>query len=202
MSETEQPSAALSPGTIEKIVRAANAQARLSTTTVEAVRGWLSDALAGAGRRAGATALTRADVDGLEKAYTKFRNMIAALQASDDPPPQLPVSDGGWTAWDQWLIGHRNFGFRQGRPDSSDWRLIAALLALYETVSGKPASAAQPDGPTMRFLEFAGQALAEAGNHFRPPNAEALRKQLPELRQSYLPMERRALAEIRAKAAG
>lgn len=141
-------------------------------------------------------------MDRLEATYTEFRKAIADLQGSDDPPPVIPVSESGWTEWDHWLIGHRHFGFRRGRPDGTDWRLMAALLALYETVSGHKASAAQADGPTMRFLESALRALADAGNQFAPPNAEALRKQMPELRASYLAMEKRALAEIISKAAG
>lgn len=143
----------------------------------------------------------------LESAYVRLREVIEELQDRDDPPPQFPMSESGWTAWDHWLVGNKHFGFPQGRRESSDWRLIAALLALYETVSGNDASAAQCDGPTMRYLKaalalLAGELPADIGKHFSSPNVEAVRKQLPGLRETAFPFEKRSLAEIISHSAG
>ena len=182
MPETEPP-ASLPHETIERIIAAAKPDANLPAETVEALRGWLFDALAGAVRRAAAIPLTRTDVAKLERAYLRFAYIIDTLQDRDDPPPRLPVRESGETEWESWIAGVSVFGFRQVRIGSTDWRLIAQLLAFYETVSGKPASAAQPDGPTLCFLEtvmeeLASQAPASAASHFAVPEQEALKKQL------------------------
>ena len=167
----------------------------------------LGDVLARAVCRARAKPLTRDDVDRLASAHDRFLSVIAELQDRDDPPDPMPRSESGATRWSNWIAANQIFGFKRGRRESSDWRLIGALLALYETVSGVDASAAQADGPTMRYLATALAALADyapadARNHFHPPNVEALRKQLPELRECYLGTEKRALAGINLKAAG
>jgi hypothetical protein len=203
MSETEQPSAALPLATIEAIIRAANARTALSPETMEGLRGWLAQSVTLAIRRARATPLGKDDLDRLEAAYGKFRQAIADLQDRDDPPPQMPSSGGGWTAWDQWLIGHRHFNTRRprGQPEVRDWRFIAALLALYEMVSGQPASAANEGNETTRFLDDALSQLEQycppdIRERFAWPNRETLKDQMPGLRESVMQDERQILAKI------
>lgn len=187
MSEPEQP-ASLPRSVIEAICAAANARAPMPDGSIEKLHQLLADAFAKAVRRAFATPLTMADVERVEAAYRRFWTVLEELQDRDAPPPRVPVSDGS-TDWEHWLTGHQYFGFKRGRRAKSDWRLIAALLAIYEAISGKRASAAQASGPTTAFLktalhELAEQAPEEVRSHFTPPKAEALKHQLPRLRRS------------------
>jgi hypothetical protein len=146
------------------------------------------------------------DVERLDSAYREFAKAIEELQDRSDPPPRMPVSDGA-TDWQHWLHVYQVFGFELGRRESRDWKLIGALIALYESVGGKRASAAQPDGPTMRFLraalsELADYAAPELRSHFAPPKAEALRKQLPQIRGVGVTAASKSLAKIVTANAG
>lgn len=206
MPENELPTDGPSPATLEAIVAAVDARVRLSPETMEGLRLWLCDQMAHAIQRARAKPLGRGDLDRLETAYWRFREVIAELQASDDPPPELPVADGEWTAWDQWLTGHRYFDTHgpRGRPEVREWRLIGALLAFYEIISGQRATAANERNETMSFLDV---ALTELANYvpsdlkqkFQWPDNEALKKQMPKLRGSVMPHERRYLKSIIAE---
>ena len=54
----------------------------------------------------------------------------------------------------------------------------------------------------MRFLETALRALADNApdavrSNFAPPNAEALKQQLPRLREFYIPMATEELAKLK-----
>lgn len=200
MENCEPPAIDLSRSTIEAIATAANPLTALSDQTIEALRGWLAQSMTLAIRRARARPLSKSDVDRLEAAYLRFRTVLDDLQDRDDPPPLIPVADGS-TDWEHWLIGHEHFGFKRGRKASSDWRLVCVLLALYEALSGKRASAAQPNGPTMRFLETALQTLAdhapaETRSNFGPPKADALKQQLPHLRDFAMRQAARQLAKF------
>lgn len=201
MSETQQPSAALPLATIEAIIAAANARTALSPETMETLRGWLSDALAGAVRRAGAKPLTKDDVDCLETAYRTFKIAIGKLQDRNQPPPSIPVDEAGHTAWDRWLFGRRDFPAKRGRDDGRDWWLIAQLLAFYETVSGQSATAASDSSAAVSFVSMALTELAEyVPEEHRPrfdwPNAETLKKQMPFMRARAMPVAARRLAII------
>ena len=199
MSENEQLDA-ISLGTINTIILAANPPMLLSPETTDVLRRWLAREMACAFRRAHTSRLTSADIDKFEMAYRRFCLVIEELQDRDDPPPRVPVSDGS-TDWEHWMSGHQHFGFKRGRRQTSDWRTIGKLLALYETLSGKKASAAQRDGPTMRFLRIAlpviaHHAPADAPNNFTVPTADALKQQLPRLRKFALPTNIRRIANI------
>ena len=200
MQNCDPPAVDLDPATLVAIVAAANPRTALSDQTIEALRGWLAQSMTLAIRRARATPLGKGDVDRLEAAYLRFRNVIDDLQDRDDPPPLIPVADGS-TDWEHWLIGHQHFGFKRGRKASSDWRLVGALLALYEALSGKRASAAQANGPTMRFLEtalhtLADHAPAETHSNLGPPTADALKQQLPHLRDFAMRQAARQLSKF------
>lgn len=199
MPDAEPPNP-LPLASVEAILVAAGRSPSLAPAAIERIRRWLESELARAIRRARAAPLTKGDVDRLERRYLRFRSMIEKLQDRDDPPPQMSRSESGVTDWEHWLSGQL-FGFKRGRRESSDWRLIAALIALYEIISERDASASQPDGPTMRFLiaalrELADYAPPELRSRFAPPNAEALKQQLPRLRESDVSIAAKRLAEM------
>lgn len=188
MSQTKTPAVRLPANSVKAILSAAGATGALTPKMVEGTRQYLSDAFARASRRAMAVPLTSGDVDNLKRAYTSFRDTIECLQDRDVPPPPIPRTESGETAWDQWLEDCDLYGSRVGRPKGCDWQLITSLLALYETVSGRRASGAQESGPTMRYLEAAVRILAEHAptdrqKAFIAPSQGALRQQLPTLRE-------------------
>jgi hypothetical protein len=193
----------ISGATLAAIAAAAKPDKPLSDETLEALRGWLADALAGAVRWAGATPLTKDDVDALETAYRAFKIAIGKLKDRNQPPPSIPVDENGHTAWDRWIFGRRDFPAKRGRDDGRDWWLIAQLLALYETVSGKRASSASDSSPAIRFLDSALSSLADLvpekhWPRFAPPNAETLKKQMPFMRAKSIPVAARRLATVMA----
>lgn len=206
MGNRPPPATDLSTNTLKAIVAAANRNAVLPDEAVEALRGWLAQNVMLACGRAYATPLGRQDVERVGKAYDAFREALADLQGSDDPPPQLPSSNGGWTAWDQWLTGHRHFDTRKprGQPEVRDWRLIGELVALYEIISGQQASAANEGNETTTFLDRA-LSLLEAhlphdrGDRFAWPRQETLKDQLPKLRAA-IRSEKRFLGKLLAAA--
>lgn len=183
------------------IAAAAKPLQPLSDETIAALRGWLSDALAGAVRRAGGKALTKEDVDEVERAYRTFKIAIKKLQGHNQPPPSIPVDEEGRTAWDRWLFGRRDFPAKRGRDYGRDWWLIAQLLAFYETISGQPATAASDSSPAVSFISTAlGELAAYVPEKHRPrfdwPNAETMKKQMPFMRARAMPVAARRLAII------
>lgn len=194
-----KPPAALPPATVEAILTAASPSTRLSPTQEEAVSGWLSEEWNRAIRRARTEPLSRDDVNRFDRAYASFRAVIEDLQNRTLAPPRIPAPNGT-TAWDDWREIYEQFGFIGGRGQSADWLLIGALLALYETVSGRAASASQPSGPTMRFLdsamrEMANHAPPELRSYFACPKVDALKKQLPGLNRLALWHAKRQLGK-------
>lgn len=201
MQNCDPPAIDLDAATLVAIVAAAKPRMALSDETQEALRGWLSDALAGAVRRAGAKPLTKNDVDCLETAYRTFKIAIGKLQDRNQPPPSIPVDEAGHTAWDRWIFGRRDFPAKRGRDDGRDWWLIAQLLAFYETVSGQAATAASDSSAAVSFVSMALTELAEyvPEEHrlrFDWPNAETLKKQMPFMRARAMPVAARRLAII------
>jgi hypothetical protein len=164
---------------------------------IEATRLWLEKTLARAIKRASAKPIVMKDVERLEIAFRRFQAVIESLQDRDNPPPRVPISHGT-TDWDHWLVEYHHFPFKRGRRPGTDWKPIGALLALYEVTSGRRASAAQPNGPTMRFLdaslgELAGRAPADLQSHLDPPSADALKQQLARRRRLDISRETKKL---------
>lgn len=200
MSENEQLAAGLPAETLETILAAANCRTPFAPNVMAGLDRWLSEEWSRAIRRARTKPLTRADVELLDKAYREFLAVIDKLQDRTLPPPRIPMSNGT-TEWDDWRAIYEAFGFIRGRRESCDWILIGALLALYETVTDKPASAAQTNGPTMRFLVsalavLATQAPRDVRSNFAAPTANTLRHQLPSLRRLSLWHANRKLAKL------
>jgi hypothetical protein len=200
MSENEQRAFALSRKTLETIIGAANCCKILTAEKIAGISDWLEDEFERAVSRARKKPLAKTDVDRLSKTYRKFCDVIESLQDRTLPPPRVPVSNGS-TAWEEWEEIYEQFGCIAGRRESSDWLLIGALLALYETLSGKPASASQANGPTMRFLvsalnELALYAQPDIRSNFEPPKANALKHQLPGLNRLALRQAKRQLVKI------
>lgn len=199
MPESKQPPASLPPGTIEAILVAANCSKPLSPDDVAALEEWLAAEWAQALRRVRRKPLTKADVDAFDKAHRAFADLIESLQDRVLAPPTIPpASEADWAGWKE-LYGQ--FGYSRGRRESRDWILIGALLALYETVSGASASAAQKDGPTLRYLRAALSHLApyapdDLRNYFLSPEHDALRRQLPGLDRLALRQAKRKLGRI------
>lgn len=198
MPEFEKP-VSLPLATIEAIVTAANANAALSPESMERLRGWLSDQMTSAIRRARTRRLTKDDVKDLEDAYRVFRATINGLQDRTLPPPCIPEE---WVAaLDEWREIYQQFGRDRGAPPTRDWLLIGALVALYEAVSGEDAVVSADRNPTMQFLDA---ALSELVEHAPPelrnkldwPNGEALKKQMPGLRRAAIHVAGRRLAKI------
>lgn len=199
MSKNEQLTFDISKTILDAIVREANCPKSLPPNTIEIIRNWLTEELKESIRRARRKPLTRSDVERFKKVYRKFSDVIEDLQDRTLSPPRIPFSNG-LTAWDEWIEKYEHFGFIGGRRDSSDWLLIGALLAFYETLSHKTASAAQVNGPTRRFLFKAFEELAayvpeDLRSNFVPPNAEALKRQLPRLNLLALRQAKRSLAK-------
>ena len=152
-----------------------------SPEAVERLRGWLGRAADRAMTRSRRPVI-KSDVDRLEKAYRKLCSEIDQLQDRISPPPNIrgqPNSE----ALEEWIDLYRVFTIKRGRPESSDWELICALLALYEVTSELEASAARQTSPTMRFLKAALVELSnlvppDARGHFAVPNVAAVRQHL------------------------
>jgi hypothetical protein len=199
MSDADHPFL-LPTAVVAEILTAADPSYALPAHLAEPIRLWLSQEREAAVRRSNKVPLTKADVERLERAYRDFSEAIGSLQNRTLPPPLIPTSDGR-TAWDDWREIYEQFGYVRGRPESSDWLLIGALLALYETVSGRSPSGAQVNGPTMRFLRPALAALAEqapddARSNFEAPTAEALKRQLPRMEKLSLWHAKRRLSKL------
>lgn len=205
MADPNQP-LPLTAASVEAIFAAAGRSAPFAPAMIEEVRGLLDNVLKRAVRQAYAKPITKDDVDRLDAAYRRFHKVIEELQDRDHPPPGIPVSHGS-TDWEHWLIDYQHFGFKVGRRESSDWKLIASLIGLYEMICSTRASAAQAKGPTMRFLraalcELEKHAPAEIRGHFASPTVEALKQQLPRLREFDIPIFAKALANGVKRAAG
>lgn len=141
----------LSPDSVERILATASRSRQYNPALIDALGRWLDDGLERAIGRASAKPLTKGDVNKLDRAYVRFRDAVQALQDRKNAPPLIPVRDCE-TDWEHWVAIHRALGFRRGRRESVDWHLIGELIAFYEIVSKRRASASQPRGPTMRFL--------------------------------------------------
>lgn len=201
-----KPPHPLSAASTKAILDAARPPAPPSPELIEGARRWLEAKLEQAIKRGSAQPIVTKDVDRLENAFRRFQAVIESLQDRDNPPPRIPVSEGT-TDWDHWLIEYRHFPFKRGRRPSADWKLIGTLLALYEVTSGRRASAAQPNGPTSRFLvaalgELARHAPANLRTHFDPPNADALKQQLARRRRLDISRETKKLMAALGPKAG
>lgn len=179
----------LPPQSVETILAAAGRTKPHDPALIDALGRWLDDGLERAIDRARAKPLTQGDVNKLDRAYVRFRDTVQALQDRKNPPPSIPAR-GGETDWDCWVATHRAFGFKRGRRESVDWYLIGELIALYEVISKRRASASQSRGPTMRFLgtalsELANHAPSETRSYFATPKNGALKEQLGVLRKGY-----------------
>jgi hypothetical protein len=187
MQNCDPPAIDLDATTLVAIAAAAKPDKPLSDETLEVLRGWLADALAGAvkdvARRTQGTPLTKGEIRQLEKAHFRFKYFVDAFQNRDDPPPLLPVMDNELDPWEWWIAGVTAFGFGPGRPPETDWSLIARLLAIYETISGRECQPNTIKEGAMPFLALALKAMArnappEMREHFARPKQSALSKQL------------------------
>lgn len=184
-----EPPATLSPATVEAILAAAGRSGPVPPELIEKLGRWLDDVLERAIHRVQRQPLTPEDVDKLERAYARFSYIVQALQDRTNPPPVIPTRDCQ-TDWEHWIATHRALGFRRGPRESIEWQLIGELIVFYETISDRPASAAQPAGLTMTFLTT---ALGELRSHvpddlrsnFASPKNGVLRRQLPALKGGY-----------------
>lgn len=189
----------LSTETVKAILMAPKQSEQSSGIAIDRLRIWLSTAFNAAAKRATQTPLCQKDVYDLRTAYDSFQSKIASLQDRDHPPPTIPVTDGA-TDWEHWFSA-MHIGFKLGRDDGCDWKLIAQLLAVYEAVTQGRASGARENNPTLRFLCSAIELLGlevdmELRSYFRPPKADALRKQLPRLRGKWMRAAAKQLSEI------
>lgn len=176
---------------VERIWKAAGTGAEPSKHQAAIVREWLTRSFAGAKRRAKrrkvTTPLTQKEIDGLKSAYHRFCAAINGLQDRDYAPPLIPKTDN-ITDWEYW-ISAASWGIKRGRHGIHDWTLIEALLELYEVITDRPASGADERNPTMRFLDEAFEAFADVASpdtrsYFQPPSADAVRRELPKIREA------------------
>ena len=190
----------LSLESVQRILTAAGQSKPHDAASIDALGRWLDEGLDRTVGRARTKPLTQGDVNKLDRAYVRFREAVQALQDRRNPPPVIPVRDCQ-TDWEYWVATHRVLGFKRGRRESVDWYLVGELIALYETVSGRRASASQPRGPTMRFLEtalseLADHAPAEVRSYFQSPNSGALRQQLSIFKSVYFRFLRQELSSL------
>ncbi|RIX32190.1 hypothetical protein [Sphingomonas edaphi] len=190
----------LSAASAKAILDAAEPAAPPSPELIESTRRWLQARVREAAERANTDRIVKADVERVARAYRRFQRVIHSLRNHDDPPPKIPTSSEGATAWDEWIDGFRVIPWERGPHESRDWQLIGALLALYEVTSGRQA-AFTPNGPAMRFLDAAFDHIRPAAprgkrSYFASPNPDALRHKLPRLRKIEMRSAAKRLARI------
>ena len=198
--------APLSPASVRAILAETGHSKSQVPALIKGVSDWLFGIMEHTVNRARAKPLTLGDVNKLERAFARFHATVEALQDRTNPPPLIPTKDCQ-TDWEFWIATHKALGFKRGRRESVDWHLIGGLIAFYETFSLRRASASQPRGPTMRFLETALGALADHApedvrSYFVVPNNESLRQQLVVLRQGYFRFVGDELAKLLTSTSG
>jgi len=171
----------------------------LSPGRLAALDEWLTAEWTQALHRARRKPLTKVDMAAFDKAHQAFNDVIEDLQDRVLPPPCIrPESEADWVGWKEL---YEQFGYSRGRRESRDWTLIGALLALYEKASDASASAAQEDGPTLRYLRVTLKHLSayapdDLRSYFQAPKQDALRKRLPDLNRLSLRQAKRNLTKI------
>jgi hypothetical protein len=190
----------LPPDSVERILAAARRSRPHDPALIDGLGRWLNDGLERAIDRASAKPLTKGDVNKLDRAYLRFHHAVQALQDRRNPPPLIPVSDCE-TDWGYWIASNLMLSFKRGRREIFDWHLIGELIAFYEIVSTRRASASQPSGPTMCFLEMALSELAdhvpaEMRSYFQSPGAGVLKDNLGVLQEGYFKYYRDELSDL------
>jgi len=99
------------------------------------------------------------DVKAVEAAHARFDALLRSLENTSSPPPSLDwqknESGRASNPWTRWI--DRLYWVTDGRDELYNWPAIGKILAIYQVVYGRAASATSEDGPTMRFL---GRCLA------------------------------------------
>lgn len=166
---------------------------------IASVSRWLQRCFDQASKRNEKPKPTAQQIALFERAYSDFLSILSKLQDTNDPPPLLTeVGESGNNEWGYWIAPYR-FKTPAGRPRIHDWRLISQVLAAFEFIYARPASASQEDGPTMRFLEAVFVAYGQTGIKSDKPTAlsspshEAFKKRLPELKENGLALATKIL---------
>jgi hypothetical protein len=168
---------------------------------IASVSRWLQRCFDQASKRNEKPKPTAQQIALFERAYHDFMKILSELQNTNDPPPLLTeVGESGGNEWGYWIAPYR-FKSPAGRPRFHDWRLISEVLAVYEFIYGRPVSASQVDGPTMRFLEAVFVAYcpksipSDKPTALSSPSHEALGKRLSELKDNELSLASKRLRE-------
>lgn len=141
-------------------------------------------------------ALTRKEMERVEKLHDRFDSLLRSFQGTGNPPPMLPTvryeSGVVVTEWQRWLYALR---FHEPtRQKSLNWRAVGELLVLYEMIFETRVTAENAESGATRpvcLLKAAFAAVKEhvpkeqeriAPYYYIVPSVSSLNSRLGELR--------------------